>query len=299
MSTQAQALVEDIRARRESTTLTFSQSPFPDFDRMLQALTDGDNGFSFTLDPKLAVNEHDASLTLPELEAETANTPYTGSFLDIFPSVRQSAQSSPALGYMSPPGLTIPQGRTGLDPSNSRSPISDRGTSTPGYTGSFNPFASEGTEEPPSRRFSPLDEERKVSRFGFARGRQGSSSSPLHAPSPLSHSESLSHTSFYTASEASSPAINHAQPQWGYPNRPHQLDYPHQPPSAMSSPLAQHAQSQSPYGLQQQQPQPSRFHPFDNTVSEAQLRELISSSRDRANVNASRSGPTGRTLMST
>lgn len=296
MSTQAQALVEDIRARRESTSIVINQSPFPDFDRMLQALTGGDdNGFSFTLDPKLAVNEHDASLTLPELEAETANTPYTGTFMDIFPGVRPSAQSSPSLSFMPPPGLTIPQGRPGFDPANTRSPISDRGSTSSGYTGSFNPFASENSEDPPSRRYSPLDEERKVSRFGFARGRQGSSSSPLHAPSPLSHSESLSHTSFYAPSEVSSPAINQAQPQWSYPNRNHAFDFSPQPPSAMSSPLATHAQAQSPYSIHQQPP-PTRFQPFD-AVSEAQLRELISSSsRDR--MNSSRNGPTGRTLMS-
>lgn len=293
MSTQAQALVEDIRARRESSTVTINQSPFPDFDRMLQALSGGDNGFSFTLDPKLAVSEHDATLTLPELEAETASTPYTGSFLDIFPGVLQSAQSSPALGYMAPPGLSIPQSRASFDPGSSRSPISDRGSSASGYTGSFNPFASEASEDPP-RRYSPLDEERKVSRFGFARGRQGSSSSPLHAPSPLGYGDNMSHTSFFSAPEATSP-VNHAQPQWNYANRPHQFDYTQQPSSVMSSPLAQHSKAQSPYALQQQA-QPSRFQPFDNGVSEAQLRDLISSSRDR--LNTSRNGPTGRTLMS-
>ncbi|OCH89107.1 hypothetical protein OBBRIDRAFT_41131 [Obba rivulosa] len=285
MSIQAQALMEDLKARREMPAPAIVQSPFPDFDRMLQTLSSGDGdfgGFSFNLDPKLAGEEQDTMLTLPELDVDP-NIPFTGTFLDAFPGLRQAGPSSGSL--MPPPGLSYPHHspRPAYDPLSMRQQALERQSTGSSYTGSFNPFAAETTEEAPARRYSPLlDEERKVSRFGFARGRQGSTSSPHHLASPLSNAESVSHFSFYNASEHASPA-NHTPSQWPLHAR-HEFAH-HQTISNGSSPLVQHAQAQALYGQQQ----PSRFQPFDNGVSEAQLRELITSSRERANT--SRNGP--------
>ncbi|KAI0792832.1 hypothetical protein C8Q75DRAFT_751628 [Abortiporus biennis] len=281
MSNAALALVEDIRARRESSQIAVGPSPFPEFDRMFQALSGGDSGFSFSLDPKLAGDDQE-TMTLPDLDVD-ATTPFTGTFLDAFPALTTSAHSSPSLNFMPPPGLGYPPARSGYE-SGLKSPALERqSTGSSSYTGSFNPFASETSDEPPARRYSPFDEERKMSRFGFARGRQGSSSSPLHAPSPLSHSDNVSQSAYYNTSAEFSSASAHAQAQWGYSNRG---DYM-QSNSAMSSPLAQHAQAAQMSYMHQQPQTSSRFQPFDNGVSEAQLRDLLASSR----MNVQRSGP--------
>lgn len=302
MSAQAQQLLEDVRSRRESAFFptTSSQNPFPDFDRMLQNLTDSDSGFSFNLDPKLVGKDADASMTLTEIEAET-NKPFMGTFIDAFPALRQPG-FSPSFATLPPPGLGFPNPH----PVYKTTPQSvERQSSGSSYTGSFNPFAESADDTPaaPARRFSPLDEDRKMSRFGFARGRQGSSSSPLATASPLSHSESIA-SSFYTATSTGdiSHSVNQSFNQWNLGNRHHtsQADYIHSnAASTMSSPLVPQAQAQAnsmyqnhqhqqQLQLQQQlqqhqqaQAQASRFQPFEASVSEAQLRELISQSRDR------------------
>ncbi|EKM55967.1 uncharacterized protein PHACADRAFT_122027 [Phanerochaete carnosa HHB-10118-sp] len=257
MSTAAQALIEDLRARRENTLVVNVPNPFPEFDRMMQSLA-GDNSFSFSLDPKLAADTEDVAL--PDFQTEGAK-PFGGSFFDAFPGVRQPP----------PPGLGFPQ----LGGSRDRI-----GTPSSSYSGSFNPFGNDLAEEP-SQQYPPLDEERKVSRFGFARGRQGSAastsaSSPLHASASLNHSESFSQAAYFAHSEVMSPPLAHPSPsQWSYTSRHH--DYLNQSASAMSSPLAQHAQAHHPYE------QAARYQQgFDTSVSEAQLRDFINSSRDRA-----------------
>ena len=146
-------------------------------------------------------------------------------------------------------------------------------------------------DDVPMRKFSPLEEERKVSRFGFARGRQGSASSSLHASSPLSNAESLSQLGQHNSAND---FPSHASQQWPFPARHHDFASHYQSNSVMSSPLAQHMQAAQPYPQQQQQaPQMNRFPSYDSGVSEQQLRELIMSSRERSNV--SRNGPMGRT----
>jgi CCR4-NOT transcription complex subunit 4 len=127
-------------------------------------------------------------------------------------------------------------------------------------------------------QYSPLDEERNVSRFGFARGRQGSTavSSPLHVSSPLSNNGD-SHTSFYNSNEVSAPPQSS---QWPTLNRQQEYGYS-QPASLLNSPLAQ---------------QPSQFQSFNSGVSEAQLRELIQSSRERAGPTTNDS-PAGMRLL--
>ncbi|KAI0928008.1 hypothetical protein AcV7_009297 [Taiwanofungus camphoratus] len=287
MSTQAQALMEDLKARREINPPSTGQSPFPDFDRMLQTLSGADGGFggfSFNLDPALAGDNVDASLTLAGMDTEPGMA-FNGTFLDAFPLLGQGTPST-AIPLIAPPGLSYPQ-RAIYDPLGVRPQALERQpSSSSSYTGSFNPFAADSSEEPPTRRYSPLDEERKVSRFGFARGRQGSTSS-LHASSPLSNTDNAPHMSFYNSSELPSPA-SRMSPGWPFQAR-HQLhDFPpHQSNSAMSSPLARHAQAQPPFGQAPQQP--SRFQPFDSGVSEAQLRDFINSSRERAST--MRNGP--------
>ncbi|KAI0747629.1 hypothetical protein C8Q80DRAFT_1353615 [Daedaleopsis nitida] len=290
MSTQAQALMEDIRARRESNTTTAVQNPFPDFDRMLQSLGNDTEfgGFSFNLDPKLAGDVQADSIGLPEFDADPA-VPFNGGFFDVFPSLRPSGQAA-ATPLLPSPGLPFAsQGpRTVFDPRTGKGPL-ERQTTGSSYTGSFNPFAGDGADDGSARKYSPMDEERKVSRFGFARGRQGSASSSLHASSPLSNAESLSQLAHHhNPAEYSA----HANQQWPFPSRHHDFAAHYQANSAMSSPLAQHMQAaQPPYQPPQPPPQLNRYQSYDNGVSEQQLRELINnSSRERANV--SRNGPT-------
>ncbi|EJF62637.1 hypothetical protein DICSQDRAFT_160966 [Dichomitus squalens LYAD-421 SS1] len=316
MSSQAQALMEDLRARRESSIATVVQSPFPDFDRMLQSLNNdtGFGGFSFNLDPKLAGDvPEDATLGLPDFGADAdASVPFSGGFFDVFPTLRPTGQAAASAGspLMPPPGIPFAAHgqRTVLDPLTGKGTLERQSTGS-SYTGSFNPFGGDGADEALSRKYSPLDEERKVSRFGFARGRHGSASSSLHASSPLNNSETLSHVAYHN-NVGDFPGHGSQSPQWPLSARHNDYaNHHYQSSSAMSSPLAQHMQAaQSPFinnhtvnhnhnhnqQQQQQLPQLNRFQSYDNGgVSEQQLRELIMSSRERMNV--SRNGPMDQT----
>ncbi|KIJ60676.1 hypothetical protein HYDPIDRAFT_138939 [Hydnomerulius pinastri MD-312] len=298
MSTAAQALLDDLKSRRENAPTYTSTSIFPDLDRTLRMVSGDDSefgGFSFNLDPKLAGDNANADIALPDMEAE-ANMPFTGGFMDAFPALRPT-QPQPQMqhprAFIAPPGLAYPHNpnRPMYDPLSMRgTPVERQSTGGSNYMGSFNPFAevsedsmaqSQGGQASASRKSPFPDEERKVSRFGFARGRQASTaaSSPIHAASPLSASDS--HRSFFTETASSV-----AQPHW---NLPTHLEYGY----ATSSPLAQHAQVAQPPPQQQQH---TRFQPFDNSVvSEAQLREFIQSSRDRAS--STHNGHPGRRLL--
>ncbi|KAI6009388.1 hypothetical protein F5J12DRAFT_905003 [Pisolithus orientalis] len=291
ISTAAQALLDDVKFRRENAPANTTASIFPDLDRTLRMLSREDEfgGFSFNLDPKLAGNNPNTDIALPDLEVETT-VPYTGGFIDTFPALRSQQQLPSSKSFTAPPpGISYPQSssRSVYDPLSMRgTPIDHQSTGCSNYMGTFNPFG-ESTEESASQSQVAAsgksvlpDEERKVSRFGFARGRQGSTaaSSPVHAASPLSASDS--HQSFFSA-ETASPA----QPHWNSSSH-FDRSYP-------TSPLAQHAQVvQAP---PQQQP---RFQPFDTSVgvSEAQLREFLQTSRERAN--AMQNGAAGRRLLS-
>ncbi|KAF9457231.1 hypothetical protein BDZ94DRAFT_1203063 [Collybia nuda] len=280
MSTAARALLDDVKARRESAVPTsIGQSPFPDFDRTLQTLSGDGASFSFNLDPTLAGDEISQ---LPDFETE-ANIPFRGGYADAFPALRTSGSSSSA--FMTPPGLTYPHhpNHPIYDPMVSRPslvpPLEKPINGNSAYVGSFNPFA-DGNDDfsvptASSLRGSHLtssddDTSRKMSRFGFARGRQGSTStsSPLHAPSPLGNSNG-DIQSFYNSTDGlpqSSSSIHWTRQDQGYG----------QPSSTMGSPLVQPMESV--YA-----PPQMRFQPFDSGVSEAQLRDFIQSSRDRAN----------------
>ncbi|KAH7910631.1 hypothetical protein BJ138DRAFT_1008399 [Hygrophoropsis aurantiaca] len=278
MSTAAQALLDDVKARRENVPAATTLSPFPDFDRTLHTLRGDDGefgGFSFNLDPKLAGDNVNPDAPLPELEME-ANMPFTGNFMDAFPALRTPV-SPQQRTFVPPPGLSYPHNpnRSIYDPLSMRStPVERQSTGGSNYLGSFNPFAEAGDDGAAStaRKASPFpDEERKVSRFGFARGRQGSTaaSSPIHVSSPLSASDS--HHSFFNSTVDVPSSSN--QSQWTITGHP---EYGY---SQSNSPLVQPAQA-----IQSPQQQVGRFQPFDTSisVSEAQLRDLIQSSRDRA-----------------
>ncbi|KAJ7724178.1 hypothetical protein DFH07DRAFT_855105 [Mycena maculata] len=286
MSTAARALLDDVKQRRELMPAVPIIPPFPDFDRTLEVLNgqDGGGGFSFNLDPTLAGSEADANVDLiPDFETE-AKTPFHGTYMDAFPALRSSASPSSS-PFMTPPGLPYAHNpsRSIYDPLSIRppmTPIERQSTGGSSYVGSFNPFADasedSSSSNPARAQYSPLDDDpsRKVSRFGFARGRQGSTttSSPLHVPSPLAGSASEGH-SFYNSSETV-PSPASAPPPMAAPWGSY---YPLNNGSATSSPLAQHVQAQPVYNQQQ-----SRFQPFDSGVSEAQLRDFIQSSRERA-----------------
>jgi CCR4-NOT transcription complex subunit 4 len=276
MSSQVQALLNDVKARRESTLPSIGASPFPDFDRTLQNLAEVDGkfgGFSFNLDPKLAETEvEDDAPQFPE-----ATSPFHGSFMDAFPALRASAH---------PPGLNFPHPQRSIyDPHNS--PVPSQASPAPSYTGTFNPFAegSESDSAAATRRPALGDDSRKMSRFGFARnarqnGNLSSTSSPLISPTPLSPSESVGlgqqHFLGAGSGELGPPS------QWpSYQHHAHSI-HSHNV-SAASSPLVPHAQAQLQGPMYQHLPSTSRFQPFDQGtgVSEAALREFIQNSREQ------------------
>ena len=277
MSSQVQALLNDVKARRESALPSMGTSPFPDFDRTLQNLAEVDGkfgGFSFNLDPKLAEAElEDDASELPE-----ATLPFHGSFMDAFPALRTSSN---------PPGLSFPQTQRPIyDPHGS--PVPSQASPALSYTGSFNPFAESNESDPSSAlRRSVLgdDSSRKMSRFGFARsarqnGNLSSTSSPLISSTPLSPTESTSHGQHLFcpgSTELGSPSS-----QWSsYQYHTHPLHSRNV--SAASSPLVPQAQAQVQGQIYQHLPSSGRFQPFDQSpgISEAALREFIQNSREQ------------------
>ena len=257
MSTAARALVEDVKARRGSSVSLSSPSPFPDFDRTLQTLSGDDGGFSFNLDRNLADQINDAE-ELPEF-ALSSNIPFCGSFVDAFPALRvgSSQVHSPSLTQPHGPSHSIYDPSTPLRPGGHYLEKStSRGS---GYVGSFNPFSDSMNESMvPSAlqhsQHSPVDEERKVSRFGFARGRQSSTaaSSPHQSVSPLN--SIVDHHPFYQNTEP------HIIQSW---------QRGHNPSLTLS------------HGQEIQFP--SQLPSINSELSEAQLRNFILSSQERAN----------------
>lgn len=276
MSSAARALLDDVKARRESVlTMNMGLSPFPDFDRTLQTLSGGDSGgFSFNLDPNLAASgEGEVDPSLTNFEGD-ANVPFHGTFVDAFPALRTTGSTGhPPFSH--PPGLPYPHNptRSIYDPFSVRSGTGSLERQQASYAGSFNPFADTADESAAQHtRTHPAsmddDPSRKMSRFVFARGRQGSMAtpSPSHVASPLSSVSNDGH-SFHGSSDG--PTTITGQPQWV-----NQEYINSQSASTTGSPLLQQALVNSPQ-------QSAIFHPFDSGVSEAQLRDLIQSSRVR------------------
>jgi CCR4-NOT transcription complex subunit 4 len=269
MSTAARALVEDVKARRGSSIPLSSSSPFPDFDRTLQTLSGDDGGFSFNLDPKLADQINNAE-ELPEFDL-SSSIPFRGSYMDAFPALRVVSSQGPSLSQDLGPNHPI------YDPSTPRRPgghylekSTSRGSS---YVGSFNPFSDSMLESmlslPRLSQYSPVDEERKVSRFGFARGRRTSTaaSSPLQSVSPLT--SIVDHHPFHHNTD-DIPA--HIIQSW---QRGHDVSL-----SLSHGPSPMNQTTHVPPILMQAS---SQFPSIDSELSEAQLRNFILSSQERAN----------------
>lgn len=280
MSMQAQALLDDVRNRRESLIMSTSFSPFPDLDRTLQVLTGGDGdtgGFNFNLDPKLAVDDDQFDASLPDLDSTT------GGFFDPFPPMRASFGSPPGLSY-SP---TTPRFYD-----NMRPPSLEKASSTSsGYTGSFNPFGetNDAVTQPVASRTSPLIEDdvtRRMSRFGFARERQGAGLSVASSPLLSANTSQSSATeSLNTGTHAPWTFQRHHEfgPPPGLPMRSGT-------PASRGSPLASFAVTPSSYV-----PQASRFQPFDMGTSEPSLKDLFGIGRERSSV--THEAMTSKTLL--
>lgn len=270
MSTAARALLDDVKARREAPLASVGLSPFPDFDRTLQTLSGTDDGgFSFNFDPKF-VTEIQASENLGEYDPGIAIS-FDGPYVDDFPALQiPDLINTPHVGP--PPGLQYPANYPIHDPFDTQSDPDRQAQRS--YAGTFNPFADTFDDDLNSggaRVITEIDEERKFSRFNFARSRQNSSlmSSPASTSAP-SFQGSGENPAFYGASSGLL-----QQPHW--PSFNHQeLSYS-QPVSHVGSPTLQQSQPQNPPG--QSAP---RFRSFDADLSEAQLREFIQSSRERA-----------------
>jgi CCR4-NOT transcription complex subunit 4 len=285
MSSQVQALLNDVKARRESSFPSVATSPFPDFDRTLQNLAEVDGkfgGFSFNFDPKLAETEMEDDT--PEFSETTA--PFHGSFMDAFPALRTPSH---------PPGFNASHSQRPIyDPRSS--PIPSQASPALSYTGSFNPFAESNELDAATARRPALgdDSSRKMSRFGFARnarqtGNLSSTSSPLISSTPLSPTESIGHGQQHLFGPGSGD-LGSSSPWPTYQHHNHPL-HSHNV-SAASSPLVTQAQAHVQGQVYQHLPSTNRFQPFDQSagVSEAALREFIQDSRERQQrANAARS----------
>ena len=266
MSTAARALLDDVKARRESTLPASSGfSPFPDFDRTLQTLTDeGGGGFSFNLDLKLA-DETEFAEPLPDFDL-ASSVPFHGSYIEAFPALRSGFRLiRPTSNY--PHNINLPiydPATLRTDSGHSFEKQSAKGT---GYMGLFNPFSEPGVESVSTSSSYPPDEERKVSRFGFAQGRKTSTvaSHPLLSNPSTRTSE---HQSFYHPTKD----VHHggARYQWPTDYHEHQVSNSH-----VASAQVRHAEAQTMF---------THAQPSGGELSEAQLRSFIQSSQARLNV---------------
>lgn len=280
ISTQAQALLDDVMNRRETIVPTAVFSPFPDLDRTLQNLTGGNDGsmggFNFSLDPKLAVDDDHFEAQLSDLVAGV-NLSGGGSF-DPFSS--ETTLAGPPLSGASVMSSHFATGRP---------PVIERSAS--GYVGSFNPFgetselSSFGT--PGMGAPSPVqddDSSRRVSRFGFARERQGSGMvNSSNASSPLiSANTSLSSMSFHDSAFPTSAGSSHVP--WPF-QRQHDLAPPALGMSRSGTPASMRSSPLAPYAhVQQSAPMPMhnsgmvhqpRFQPFDSGNDSNSLKEML------------------------
>lgn len=300
MSTQARALLDDVTSRRESVNVSLAFSPFPDLDRTLQSLTGGvgdSGGFNFNLDPKLALDDDQIEGTMSAFGTDS-NQQLSGISFDPFAAVHQSSYSpsNASSSFGPPPGLTSSSNssRASYDPATIKISALDRQpSSSSGYVGLFNPFAESSdavSQSPIQRPSSTLNDDtaRRVSRFGFARERQGSGLSTTSSPM-LSADVSLSSMSEGSPSAASAtapwPFQRHHEfgPPPGLPARANT-------PGSRNSPLVPYAAPQSSYGHQ-----PSRFQPFDMEPTEASLKDILGIGRERSN--STRASPYGRRLL--
>lgn len=293
MSTKVQALLDDVRARRETVDPTAGISPFPELDQTLQALSLGDGsggGFNFNLDPKLAGDDDSLDATISEFNSGI-DAPYDGGLFDPFSTNRNAAPSPASFGP--PPGLAfVPNPTRPLydSPVLKASPMERQSSTSSGYTGSFNPFADGGEDSSQTnaiRRPALNDDDfgRRVSRFGFARERQGSGISATSSPM-MSADGSLSEHS---------PSASSVHVPWPFQRLSHEVGPPPglplrtNTPGSRNSPLASYAPSPTPFSHQ-----PSRFQPFNIATNDPSPRDV---SVGRSQEDPSRGVPFGRTLL--
>ncbi len=273
MSTAALALLEDVKARRRSSIPISSISPFPDFDRTLQTLSGEDGGgFSFNLDLKLA-EQVDTTDELPELNL-SSSIPFHGSYMDAFPALRTGSTYSQLPSSNHAHGSNNPIYDPSTSCRGSGHQVEKSSSRGPSYVGSFNPFSDPSIEtigsssSDPSQQLhhSPVDEERKMSRFGFARGRQTSTaaSSPLPPVFPLSYPGDQ-HLFYQTIDSQTNPA--------------HSWQQSSETGLFMSQHIHQATQGQSTTFLQTS----NQLFSLNGGLSESQLRNFILSSHEQAN----------------
>lgn len=167
ISGAAKALLDDVRARRESAPpASTQQSPFPDFDRTLSNLTGGGFSFSFNMGSNAygrSDNPAGPYSGTNNQEDITASLPGRGvsGFFDPF----RKNEANPSLPP--PPGLSGSRSTSTYE----QSPIPMHAELKTAYTGAFNPFADGiGSLNRTSSYDSERDAaERTSSRFGFAR----------------------------------------------------------------------------------------------------------------------------------
>ncbi|QRV86622.1 CCR4-Not complex component, Not1 [Ceratobasidium sp. AG-Ba] len=214
MSGAAKALLDDVRARRESAPpVSNQQSPFPDFDRTLSNLSAG--GFSFSLNMDSNAHTRDDSTSVPYPNSVPVNQESvlpTRGVSGLFDPFRKSESTAP---LPPPPGLSVTRDTSAYPSSGHPEPKAT-------YTGAFNPF-SDGVG-PPNRSGSYDSErdaaERTSSRFGFARRQDsfGQSSVGYSTSTTSSPRRMMEHLpppgSTYSSDISSSPGPTH----WSYHN---------------------------------------------------------------------------------
>lgn len=186
-SSNAQAVMDDMRIRRDVAAAQQHKSPFPDFDKTLSSFQDGED-FSFSLEEGL-VPAHLKGSNTNGAGTLSAFTPFS-----LTNGVQPSLYSVPP-----PPGIVASTNKgTGTPPPPG---LTTTNTEAPTYTGRFDPFApgaGESLLDEPESSSSPLhtlnqlrhtldteqgrendstDEESQASRFGFAK-RQESFKTP-------------------------------------------------------------------------------------------------------------------------
>lgn len=195
-SSKAQALLDDMRSRREAEAHQPTKSPFPDFDATLSSFRDGDD-FCFTFEEsQIPANMKDSSSTNGVMGL-SAFTPFALTHHDTSYFGRASPTPPPP-----PPGIATPTRNLTDSPAPPPGLFGHAVNESGGYTGRFDPFAPNAGEvisveeskvEPFSSPFASIDQLRRtlndekalngtveekegddarLSRFGFSKRRE-------------------------------------------------------------------------------------------------------------------------------
>ncbi|KAG9102786.1 transcriptional repressor general negative regulator of transcription subunit 4 [Ceratobasidium sp. 370] len=136
MSGAAKALLDDVRARRESAPpVSAQQSPFPDFDRTLSNLSAG--GFSFSFNMGSSSHSRDGSAPAHYPSSAPVNqesAPPARGVSGLFDPFRKN---EPTSALPPPPGLSAARDTSGYP----QPPLSTNADPRAAYTGAFDPFA--------------------------------------------------------------------------------------------------------------------------------------------------------------